>query len=91
MPAGFDLGNSPFEASQIDLRGKTIIQRTSAGTRGIAAANQATRLYAGPLVTATATTRGMLANGPELITLVAMGKNAVERTDEGRVMRAAFA
>jgi 2-phosphosulfolactate phosphatase len=81
-PAGFDLGNSPFEASSIDFTGKTIIQRTSAGTRGIAAANHATRLYAAALVTATATTRGMLAENPEQITLVAMGKNAVERTDE---------
>src|ERR687898_241317 len=30
-PRGFDLGNSPFEASQADLEGRTIIQRTSAG------------------------------------------------------------
>ncbi len=81
-PAGFDLGNSPFEASSIDFTGKTIIQRTSAGTRGIAAAHHATRLYAAALVTATATARGMLADSPEQITLVAMGKNAVERTDE---------
>jgi 2-phosphosulfolactate phosphatase len=81
-PIGFDLGNSPFEASRIDFTGKTVVQRTSAGTRGIAAANHATRLYASALVTAKATTRGMLADGPELITLVAMGKNAVERTDE---------
>lgn len=81
-PVGFDLGNSPFEASRIDFTGKTIIQRTSAGTRGIAAANHATKLYAAALVTAKATARGMLAGSPELITLVAMGKNALERTDE---------
>src|ERR1700689_144981 len=31
MPAGFDFGNSPFEVSGIDFRGKSIIQRTSAG------------------------------------------------------------
>src|SRR5262245_30283057 len=34
-PAGFDLGNSPFEASQAAVAGKAIIQRTSAGTQGI--------------------------------------------------------
>ena len=38
-PDGFDFGNSPLEASRTDVRGKTIIQRTSAGTRGITAAH----------------------------------------------------
>src|SRR5258708_30548238 len=52
-PPGFDFGNSPFEVSKVDLQGKTIIQRTSAGTQGIvAAANRAERLYASSLVTA---------------------------------------
>jgi 2-phosphosulfolactate phosphatase len=81
-PAGFDLGNSPFEASRMDFRGKTIVQRTSAGTQGITAASRAERLYAASLVIATATARAMLAGQPDLITLVAMGKNAIERTDE---------
>jgi 2-phosphosulfolactate phosphatase len=82
-PDGFDFGNSPLEASRIDVLGKTIIQRTSAGTRGIAAATgRAHRLYAASLVTAKATARSMLAGNPEVITLVAMGKNALERTDE---------
>lgn len=81
-PAGFDLGNSPFEASRVDFLGKAVIQRTSAGTQGIAAAAQAQRLYAASLVTASATARGMLAGNPDQITLVAMGKNALERTDE---------
>jgi 2-phosphosulfolactate phosphatase len=82
-PTGFDFGNSPLEASRIDVRGKTIIQRTSAGTRGIAAAaGRAQWLYAASLVTAKATARCMLAGNPDVITLVAMGKNALERTDE---------
>ena len=51
-PDGFDLGNSPFDASQALLDGTTVIQRTSAGTQGIVAARQATQLYAGSLVTA---------------------------------------
>ena len=56
-PDGFDFGNSPFEVSDVDFAGKTIIQRTSAGTQGIAAASQADRLYAASLVTARATAR----------------------------------
>ena len=84
MPPGFDLGNSPYEASRADLAGKTIIQRTSAGTQGIVAAKQATQLYAGSLLTATATTRAIRKHSPQQVTLVAMGldgrKNGRERT-----------
>jgi 2-phosphosulfolactate phosphatase len=81
-PAGFDFGNSPFELSQADLSGKTIIQRTGAGTQGIVAAQQAERLYAASLVTASATARALLAGAPARITLVAMGNNTIVRTDE---------
>jgi 2-phosphosulfolactate phosphatase len=81
-PAGFDLGNSPFEASGADLAGKTIIQRTSAGTQGIVTARQATRLYAGSLVTASATAHALRAHAPEQVTLVGMGLDGKVRTDE---------
>jgi 2-phosphosulfolactate phosphatase len=81
-PAGFDFGNSPFELSRVDLHGKALIQRTSAGTQGIVAAAQAERRYAAALVTARATTRAMMVGKPERITLVAMGKETVARTDE---------
>ncbi len=37
-PAGFDFGNSPLDLSGVDFAGRTIIQRTSAGTQGIVAA-----------------------------------------------------
>jgi 2-phosphosulfolactate phosphatase len=81
-PAEFDFGNSPFELSRADLQGKAIIQRTSAGTQGIVAAAQAEHLYAASLVTARATARAMAARAARRITLVAMGKEAVARTDE---------
>jgi 2-phosphosulfolactate phosphatase len=79
---GFDLGNSPFEASQVHFEGMTVIQRTSAGTQGIVAARQATQLYAGSFVTATATVRATLKHAPKHVTLVAMGKEGASRTDE---------
>ncbi len=83
---GFDFGNSPFEVSKVDFQGKTIIQRTSAGTQGIVvAAHRAERLYASSLVTADATVRAMLAASPDQITLIAMGDNGVDRTDEDEV------
>jgi 2-phosphosulfolactate phosphatase len=81
-PDGFDFGNSPFEVSGVDFSGKTIIQRTSAGTQGIVAAARADRLYAASLVTARATARALAGGGPERITLVAMGDSGVTRTDE---------
>lgn len=81
-PAGFDFGNSPFEVSRVDFRGKAIIQRTSAGTQGIVAARKAERLYAVSLVTVNATARALKRGAPDCVTLVAMGNNAIERTDE---------
>jgi 2-phosphosulfolactate phosphatase len=82
-PDGFDFGNSPFEISGVDFHGKTIIQRTSAGTQGIvAAANQADRLYAASVVTAEATVRALLSGSPSQVSLVAMGDNGIKRTDE---------
>jgi 2-phosphosulfolactate phosphatase len=82
-PDGFDFGNSPFEISGVDFGGKTIIQRTSAGTQGIvAAATKAGRLYAASLVTAVATVRALLSGKPNQVSLVAMGENGLKRTDE---------
>jgi 2-phosphosulfolactate phosphatase len=82
-PPGFNFGNSPHELSQADVAGKTIIQRTSAGTQGIvAAAGQAESLYAAALVTASATARALCSGAPERVTLVAMGNRTVVRTDE---------
>jgi len=81
-PEGFDFGNSPFEISNFDFGGRTVIQRTGAGTQGIVAARAAGRLYAASFVTASATARALQAGAPDRISLVAMGNNAVVRTDE---------
>ena len=72
-PPGFDLGNSPFAASQAHVNGMTIIQRTSAGTQGVVSARHADQLYSGSLVTANATARAILRHAPQRTTLVAMG------------------
>jgi 2-phosphosulfolactate phosphatase len=82
-PEGFDFGNSPFEVASVDFQGKTVIQRTSAGTQGIVlASNHAERLYAASLVNANTTARAILSGSPETVTLVAMGGEGVRRTDE---------
>lgn len=40
MIPGFDVGNSPYDLEVMDLVGKTVIQRTSAGTQGLTLAAQ---------------------------------------------------
>jgi 2-phosphosulfolactate phosphatase len=72
---GVPLSNSPTLVLEADVRGRTLVQRTSSGTQGIAAATRADRLYAGSLVVARATARAILDAGPELVTLVATGED----------------
>ncbi|NND75422.1 MAG: 2-phosphosulfolactate phosphatase [Ilumatobacter sp.] len=54
-PDGFDFPNSPAMVGRADLQGRTLVQRTSAGTRGVVAAQDATRLWAASLAVASAT------------------------------------
>lgn len=61
-PDGFDLSNSPVAVSRADLTGRTMVQRTSAGTQGVVAAVDATRLWAASLVCASATARAVEAS-----------------------------
>lgn len=62
-PDGFDLPNSPVDVAGADVAGRTLIQRTSAGTRGVVAARSATRLWCASLVCASATARAVAASG----------------------------
>ncbi len=79
---GFDFGNSPWELSRADVRGKVIIQSTRAGTTGIAGAKRAKRIYAASFAVAGATARAILRENPPKVSLVAMGQDAAERSDE---------
>ena len=58
-PEGFDYPNSPAMVSRVDLTGRTLVQRTSAGTRGVVAATDAERLWAASLACASATARAV--------------------------------
>ena len=81
-PDGFDLGNSPYEMLDADVTGKTLIQSTRAGTVGMSAAVNASRIYAGSFAIAGATARAIARDAPELVTVVAMGWEARVRADE---------
>jgi 2-phosphosulfolactate phosphatase len=54
-PEGFDAGNSPADLVGHDLTGRTIVQRTTNGTRGLARFADAPVLLAGAAVNAPAT------------------------------------
>ena len=62
-PDGFDFPNSPAMVGRADLAGRTLVQRTSAGTQGVVCAVHATRLWAASLVVASATARAVEASG----------------------------
>lgn len=59
-PDGFDFPNSPAAVSRADLEGRTLVQRTSAGTQGVVQATAATRLWAASLACASATARAVV-------------------------------
>lgn len=73
IPAGFDLPNSPVRAATADLEGRTIVQRTSAGTQGVVAARRADRLWCASLVCASATAAAVKAAGSGEPTYVITG------------------
>ena len=62
-PHGFDFSNSPVAVAHADLEGRVLVQRTSAGTRGVVAARSATRLWCAGLVCASATAAAVRASG----------------------------
>ncbi|ACR14421.1 putative 2-phosphosulfolactate phosphatase [Teredinibacter turnerae T7901] len=79
---GFDFGNSPSEISEVNLQGKTVVHTTHAGTQGLVNAIRADRVFTGALVNAAATVRAIKALEPRQVTLVRMGLNANEASDE---------
>lgn len=73
-PAGFDYGNSPSETVQLDLHGRQLIQRTSAGTQGVVRSAHAERLFAASFVVAGATVQAIQQLAPEKVTFVITGR-----------------
>jgi 2-phosphosulfolactate phosphatase len=79
---GFDSGNSPADLERLDLRGRTLIHTTHAGTQGLTHAVQAHEVITGALVNAAAIVRYVRLRQPDRVTLVRMGHEARERCEE---------
>lgn len=71
--AGFDFGNSPSLLASVDLSGRTLIQRTSAGTQGAVRSKNAQYLLASSFVCANATAEHIRRLAPEKVTFVITG------------------
>lgn len=80
-PEGFDFGNSPLELAAADLQGRTLIQTTSNGTRGVLAALAgAEQVYAAAFTNADATVQAVA--GAQEVHLIAMGADERTRQEE---------
>ncbi len=79
---GFDFGNSPSTISVQDVKGKTIIHTTSAGTQGIINAKNADEIITGSLVNAKAVATYIQKKHPQKVSLVCMGTGGVEKNIE---------
>jgi 2-phosphosulfolactate phosphatase len=85
---GFDLGNSPSELIKKPkgfLKGKMVVQRTTAGVTGVInALGQTELVILGSFVTAKAISRYLLSQNPlpDIVTIVAIGSRGVNRAPE---------
>lgn len=79
---GCDFGNSPSQIETIDLKGKTCIHTTSAGTQGIVNAKHADLIITGALVNAKAIANYIQKKNPDFVSLVAMGNQGKTHCDE---------
>jgi 2-phosphosulfolactate phosphatase len=85
-PPDFDLGNSPAEILERDgLAGRTIVLRSTAGTRSALAALEsgASPLYVAALVTAPATAAALARH--DTVTIVAAGQGGEVPAEEDEV------
>ncbi|MCP3855682.1 MAG: 2-phosphosulfolactate phosphatase [Actinomycetia bacterium] len=75
----FDLHNSPHQLQNLDVTGRRIIQRTTAGTRAALAAREADNILCASFVCATATAHQLMASpDPEVTFVISGGLHAEE-------------
>lgn len=70
---GFDYGNSPAALMDVDLNGRSLIQRTSAGTQGVVNSINADQILCSSFVVAEATAKQIRTLSPKQVTFVNTG------------------
>lgn len=70
---GFDLGNSPVAAGAFPFHGRQVVQRTTAGTRGLVCCAGAPSLWAASFLVASATVEALRAAGSRRVAFVITG------------------
>ena len=82
----FDYGNSPHEIRDVDFTGLTVVQTTSAGTRGLMLAGNADEILPGSFVMADAIVEYIRERSPRVVSLVAMGWGGAEKAPEDELL-----
>lgn len=72
---GFDTLNSPGLMRSLDLAGRTVVQKTTAGTVGVFAVKEASLVLCASFVVAEATARLLQTNNSDNVTFVITGEN----------------
>jgi 2-phosphosulfolactate phosphatase len=79
--AGFDLVNSPCLLHQVDVAGRTIVQKTTAGTVGALAAKDAALVLCASFVVAQPTAQLLQDVNPEDVTFLVTGEDGQAEED----------
>ena len=82
MVEGFQYGNSPCQVENVDFSGITVVQTTSAGTRGMVNATKANEILTGSFVNVDAIVNYIRLRKPVLVSLVCMGYAAIRPIEE---------
>jgi 2-phosphosulfolactate phosphatase len=69
--AGIPISNSPTQVAAAEVKGRVLVQRSSAGTTVMAAVESGDELYAASLVVARATVQACMSTNPPVLTLLA--------------------
>lgn len=85
---GFDFGNSPSTVAAENVKGKTVIHTTSAGTQGIVNAKGASEIITGSLVNACAVAEYIIKKKPQTVSLVCMGNAGIRPAAEDELCAA---
>lgn len=79
---GFDLGNSPVDADAFPFAGRRVVQRTTAGTRGLVACQAAPSLWAASFLVGSATVAALKTSGARSVAFVITGTVHNGQADE---------